>query len=211
MRSSGIPEKWIKKRFDQLDPGDNKAYSSMIEFVRSWNFKDPISFVMLSENNGIGKTHIAVCLIRKFIYSYLKDRFIKNPDYNFQDLKFPNIFIFDSTLYRRIQESYSERSHEKESDIINQLSKQPFLVIDDLFSARDNEFARKVILDILNLRIDWNNLPTFITSNLTREHIRAIDPRIDSRMNNGTVIELNTIKKDWRGIDPGKTKQEIKK
>lgn len=197
MRNSGIPEKWISKRFSDLTGED--GYLKVIERIRSWDFKTPAVITILSKANGVGKTHVGVCLIRKYIYSYLSQLIKSNPERDLTGVFFNNIFVYDSTLYRRVQESYRDRSPETETQIINELTQKPFLVIDDLFSARDNEFARKIILDIINLRVDWYNLPTFITSNLTRKEIENIDPRIDSRLSNGLVIEINPNAEDRRG------------
>lgn len=197
MRRSGLPEKWIQKRFKDLKGNEN--YLKVIQQIKDWDFKTPAVITMLSKSNGVGKTHVGVCLLRKFIYSYLKSIIENRPETDPNNITFPNYFIYDSTLYRRVQESYRDRSPETETQIINELVNKPFLILDDLFSARDNEFARKVILDIINLRVDWHNRPTFITSNKTRQEIKEIDPRIDSRLSNGLVIEFKPDAEDRRG------------
>lgn len=201
MRRSGLPEKWIQKRFKDLKGNEN--YLKVIQQIKDWDFKTPAVITMLSKSNGVGKTHVGVCLLRKFVFTYLKTKFEQDPDFDTKSWQFENMinnsFIYDSTLYRRVQESYRDRSPETETQIINELVNKPFLILDDLFSARDNEFARKVILDIINLRVDWHNRPTFITSNKTRQEIKEIDPRIDSRLSNGLVIEFKPDAEDRRG------------
>jgi chromosomal replication initiation ATPase DnaA len=191
MKFSGFPEKWIAKRFDQLT-GDKKYIDTVTKIIE-WDFKDPIAYTILSKANGVGKTHMGVSLCRKYIYQDIVKR-----EGDTEKKYYTDIFVTDATIYRKVQESYRDKSFQSESEIIERYAKKKFLVIDDLFSSRDNDFARRIMLEIINLRLDWYGLPTFITSNLNRKEIREIDTRIDSRLNNGIVIELQNNTEDRR-------------
>lgn len=191
MRRNNIPEKWIDKRFDELQGDEN--YLKQIEEIKDWDFQNPVSITLLSSKNGVGKTHIAVCLYRKYVYKYVMkhQQDIFKGSYNY--------FVKESHIYRRIQDTFSKDAYEKEKDVIVEYANKNFLVIDDLFSSRDNDFARRVMLEIIDARIDWQNKPTVITSNLSLEEIAKIDSRIASRLTNGWVINFQNAK-SYRGF-----------
>lgn len=184
MRANNIPEFWISRRLSQLK-GD-EGYMKQIETLSKWDFKNPVSITMLSNITGIGKTHIAMCLYRKYVYGYVLKFGNEIQSANF------NCFVKESHLYRRIQDTYTDKSFEKEKDVITEYANKNFLVIDDMFSSRDNEFARQKMLDIIDMRIDWNRKATIITSNLSIDDIKKVDSRIASRLTNGLIINFKS-------------------
>ena len=113
------------------------------------------------------------------------------------DTKF---FYKEYEIYSEIQSSYDTKTF-SEMDLINEYSKKPFLIIDDLFASKENEFARTLMYKIIDSRIDWHRKPTVITSNLTFQEINNIDSRISSRLKSDLLIQLYSENiKDWRGV-----------
>ena len=211
-KKAGIPEtsKLFEACKDDLK-GDEK-YMQMVEKIFSWDFKNPASITILSKANGCGKSHIAVCLLKKYIHEkytqYKSD--IEEEDENLRkelehkakvefEKSFSSIvFKKESLLYYEILATFKKDSKRTEEDIINEYSNLEFLVIDDLFSTRENEFARRVIFSIVDLRIDWLNKPTVITSNKILDDIDDIDSRIASRIDNNFLFQISENAKDWR-------------
>lgn len=202
-----IPEYWINKKFEDLQYPDNIA--EKIKEIRDWDFSNPISITILSKNNGVGKTHIAVCILKQFVKNRIKEevdkQLVYNPDLLYGDLrsvlntlKNSRYFEWEGNIYERIINSFNGSTESKDS-IIEELKKRRFLVIDDLFSVKSNEFARDVMLSIIHNRIDWERKPTVITSNLTSQEIKKIDTRIYSRLTNGIVLEIESYDTDMRG------------
>lgn len=164
----------------------------------SKNFKSRKScenhFKKFAKLNGIGKTHLAICCLRKYLF----DRFEENE--NFEVSHFKNYFYKERTIFYELMESYKDKKNEfkTEKEIINFYCGLPILILDDLFSNRINEFARRIVLDIIDERIDWKGLPTVITSNLDMNGISEIDNRIASRLSSGIVFDFTTQIKDFR-------------
>lgn len=190
----GIPQYWIDKRFDQLIYEGN--FTEHLLKIKDWDFKDPISITLTSQHSGIGKTHIGVCLVRKFVVNECMEAWDK-------DLSTPetvrDYYLSESDLFFEIQDTFKKNSYYSEADIINKYAKSKFLFLDDLFATRDNEFARRIVLALIHKRIDWYRKPTFITTNSSSSDIEAVDPRILSRLKNGWFITVNSESKDHRG------------
>ncbi len=195
LTDQNIPKKWHTKKFSDLQ-GDEKylAFVKRISEMDILNYKGIITFA--GANSGIGKTHLAVCLYKKWISeSYLKNVM---QDENKKHAT-SHLFVKEKTIFYELMEVYSGMQKNKsELEIIESYCKPPILVIDDLFSNRENEMARRVILDILDERSDWNDLITIITTNKTMDDIKKIDNRIASRMENKYCFELQSQTKNYR-------------
>lgn len=194
MISSGIPQDWTKKRFSELT-GD-ESFIKTIEDLKSWDYKDPVSVSILSKSNGCGKTHIAVCLYRKYLFERISELLKSGLDTNEVSGYDWKLFTKERHIYSEVQRTYDGGRY-SESEIIERYCRKPFLVIDDLFSNRANEFSRRVMLDIIDERIDWRKLPTVITSNYNLKELSEIDSRISSRLRSKYKIELIN-QKDFR-------------
>lgn len=193
MSDAGIPAPWLGKRLSDLK--GNEKYLEQVNICRNWDFKKPVS-LYLDSDCGTGKTHIAVCLFRKFIIQSVEAKMNEakiNADSYFSvyNLKY-RCFYKEADLLSLIYQSYNNK-YTDESEILENLSRQPILIIDDLFSSRTNDNARRIMFDLIDKRLDWKQLPTLITSNWSIEKIaNEIDVRIASRLSSGLVINLNT-------------------
>lgn len=199
MKEMKIPPYWINKRFQDLKGDEN--YLAMVNKIKEWDFEIPSHVVLLSSENGIGKTHIAVCILRKFIHeTYTKQKDITNDECAFysSNVGFPGYFIKEQDIYHLITESYREDSTNSEKKIINDLVNMPLLIIDDMFASRDNNFSNRIMYEIIDKRIDWYRRPTVITSNYTISDINKINPRIASRLYSPLQFEIRSVKKDYR-------------
>ena len=190
LKENKIPEFWLNKKLNQLK-GD-ESFLDIIGKINKWDFKEPALLCILSNKNGCGKTHIAIALYYKFLYFFMADKINQNIDTKF--------FYKEYEIYSEIQSSYDTKTF-SEMDLINEYSKKPFLIIDDLFASKENEFARTLMYKIIDSRIDWHRKPTVITSNLTFQEINNIDSRISSRLKSDLLIQLYSENiKDWRGV-----------
>lgn len=186
-----FPEGWRHKTLQDIK-GD--SYKNVIEKITNWDWKKNPSFALVSKQNGIGKTHLAICCLRKYLFDIFTQKENLDPS------SCRNYFYKERIIFYELMESYKDRKNEfkTEKEIIEFYCKLPFLVIDDLFSNRQNEFARRVMLDIIDERIDWKGLPTVITSNLNMNEISEIDNRIASRLSGGILFDFTTQIKDFR-------------
>jgi len=182
-----IAEKWLKKTFDQLS-GDQllgEQFKPIIELLRNWDFKTPEIVSIISAQNGIGKTHLAVCLFKRYCWENYKDTT-------------RCYFRRERQILSEIQSCYRDNSTISEEEVLYKYVHCKFLAIDDFFSDRTNEFARRTMLHILDMRSEWHGYPTVLTSNLSLEEISQIDTRIASRINNSMRIEIASPMNDFR-------------
>ncbi len=139
---------------------------------------------------GVGKTHLAVALLRKYIATIKPcyDERQKEYVYDVEKIKLP-IFVEVPELLLRIRDTYRSRTGtyidkgmETEKDIIDYYTTTPLLIIDDLGVEKVSDFSTLVIYLIINRRCT-NRLTTIITSNLNLLGIgEHLSDRISSRI-----------------------------
>ena len=194
-----IPEHWRERKFADFDNTDLK---DIAEKLKQWDFVTPSSASILSPMNGIGKTHLATCILKKFIFSKVErsfDRFIELAGDSFIDinnwvtekLNVKCLFLSEKKLGLMIQDSFKkDKLGSSQLEILESYCKLDFLVIDDCFAMSENEFERKNIFYIIDERIEWGNKPTLITSNLNLKAISGIDTRIADRLRSPLLFQL---------------------
>lgn len=205
-----IPEQWHSRKFEDIT---NPVMKPIADKLLTWNFQNPVCAGIISPQNGIGKTHLATCVFKKFIYEDIGKEFDRiTEDYSednygrlgswvmgtgrrvfnhFDEPLKPTKYMFlsEKKLALQIQESFNQKTV-SQLEILESYTKAEFLVIDDLFSLRANEFARQNLFYIIDERTDWNGKPTFITSNLSLPEIADIDTRIADRVRNSMLFQV---------------------
>lgn len=203
-----LPEHWRSRNFEMIT---NPILKVITEKLMKWNFENPIVSSIISKQNGIGKSFIATCMIRKYFYDVISLEFDNHfVEWNENEegmyyYGYNGVLTFmqstydhhvkildDKKMNLEIQETFNRKKSETtQKSILDNFVKYKFLVIDDMFSNRTNEFARQNILYVLDERIEYENKPTFITSNLTLSEIADIDTRIADRINNSMLFQID--------------------
>lgn len=200
-----IPEMYKNKSLNDLQ---GEEIQNIIKTLESWDFQNPLVCSIISVQNGIGKSHIASGLLKRFIKSYVMKNYEQmNKEYEeferkeFFEFKSFNLgFVPERIILREIRDAYKDK-YKTESDIFAKYCKYDLLVIDDIFSSKetgDKDFSRRTILDLINDRCEYKLRPTILTSNLDFSEFVNIDTRIASRINNEMLIEIKTKLKDFR-------------
>lgn len=132
---------------------------------------------------GVGKTHLAVALLRKYLTTirpYYDER-QKEYLYDVKEMKLP-IFVEVPELLLKIRDTYNNESKKTEKDIIDYYTKTPLLILDDLGVEKASDFSLLTLYLIINRRCS-NDMTTIITSNLSIEEISdRLSGRISSRI-----------------------------
>lgn len=182
--SMKIPNCYMESHFKDLKGVEKEIeQAQMLVDMHSW--------ILFTGKVGTGKTHIAVCLMRRW--------FVKNKDLCAN--KKP-LFISVPDLILEIKASWSNKDTvTTEKDFVDRYSKVPFLVIDDLGIGTWNDWSRGIMYAIINRRY-CDMLPTIITTNLSPDDLaNTIDDRIVSRIaERGEFITLG--EKDRRIYTP---------
>jgi len=202
-----LNEKWIDRKFSDFAKSTDEL-KSYVEKLKQWDFKEPNLAGIISVQNGIGKTHLATCVYKKFIYSDLELRFDRvcsdeialiewiNKDYDTGKI----IFESEKRMIVQIQDSFNDKKYDSQKKILEKYSNADFLIIDDMFSLRQNEFARQQVFYIIDERAEWKNKPTFITSNLSLSEIADIDTRIADRIRNSMLFQVKEKMESFRKL-----------
>lgn len=107
------------------------------------------------------------------------------------------IFIVVPDLLSEIRSTYNSDAEHSEIQILEAARKVDILFLDDLGAHNYTEWVRNQLYSILNYRMN-NNLPTFITSNLTQDEMyqeNKLGDRITSRII--ALCEFHFINSDY--------------
>jgi len=192
--SCGIPQWMINKTFDNFEANLQKvAYREALNYAEGLNLEEVIgypSLIFYSQENGVGKTHLAIAIVNKTIDNWNGDT--DRP-------ACPVRFESGPGLIRRIRATYNigiGAYHEREEDVYNQLRGVKLLILDDVGKERPSEHTREVYFYIIDERYKAG-LPVVITSNLPLESqpslsdlmgVSTVDRLIG--MTRGKIIEL---------------------
>jgi len=140
--------------------------------------------IVFTGSCGTGKTHLAVCLMRRI--------WIKN--YNMSQDKTP-LYKSYPDLLTAIKQSWTGNPAD-EYRWIDRLVNAPVLLLDDLGIGNHTDWSRSIVYQVIDKRYR-ERLQTIITTNLTLDKLaEVIDDRIASRLSDGIIIRMEG--KDWR-------------
>ncbi len=143
------------------------AYDRAFDYARN-----PSGWLVFKGGYGSGKTHLAAA-----VASYC----ISKGD--------PVVFVSTPDLLDHLRAAYSPSSATGYDERFEQVRNAPILVLDDLGSQANTEWAQEKLYQIFNFRYNAR-LPTVITTN---EELEAIEIRIRSRMVDPSLVQIITI------------------
>lgn len=151
---AGVPRRYLVCSFENF-------FGKLPGWIRDPEKKMP-SFI--TGPPGVGKTHIAVALLREELIKGGKGTFIRMVD-----------------LLKEIKECYDDKSVMTESTLLNHYGTLEYLVIDDLGAEKVTEWTWQTVYDLIDRRYG-EMLPTTITSNLTLEDLGDLYSRQGERI-----------------------------
>jgi DNA replication protein DnaC len=196
---SGVPEIFRKASMGDL----GHAAAQALSLEQSYFIKGDV---------GVGKSHMAVALIRQYLESLKPEYDEQKKKYYFDDfesllpcfIEVPELLLRIRDTYRSRTGTYIDKGIETEKDIVDYFTRTPYLVLDDLGSEKASEFSTLMLYLIINRRCTQGKT-TVITSNLNLEQIgEHLSSRISSRIN-GMCVPIDVAGDDKRYED--KTEQ----
>ena len=138
-------------------------------------FEDERPFVTILGKAGSGKTISAVRTTRLMCFTYFLEP----------------TFINCAELMMEIRATFRDKSDRTEENIIQDISRVPLLILDDLAAEKVSDYSVSTLYIILNRRGEQSK-PTIITSNLTiKEIAEQMGDRIANRLvRYGKVVTL---------------------
>src|SRR5712692_10170943 len=97
---------------------------------------------------GVGKTHLAVALLRELIERY----------------QVRGLFYQFGALLRRIQDSYNPVSQTSELGVLGPVFEADVLVLDELGASKPTDWVRDTMMQIINTRYNDKRLTIFTTN-----------------------------------------------
>jgi len=184
---AGVPPKYLQCNFDNFKKTGqrNAIYNKVLSYTQAnkGELKESVFFV---GDNGTGKTHLAVAVVREFILNLHRCYFITVPE-----------------LLFRIRSRIRQNVEGGEEGIIKKFKGYGFLVLDELGAEKVTDYSLQILYIIIAGR-ENDMKPTLITSNLSLQGIEnKLDPRLASRIGGGQVIKFNCedhrLKSNGRG------------
>lgn len=108
---------------------------------------------------GVGKTHLAVALLRELIERY----------------QVRGLFYQFGALLRRIQDSYNPVSQASELGVLGPVFEADVLVLDELGASKPTDWVRDTMMQIINTRYNDKRL-TIFTTNYSDKRKNEKDP-----------------------------------
>lgn len=131
---------------------------------------------------GTGKSTAAAAIAFQLIVKV----FDKAPDFRGR----PEFVTYKEVL-NRIMAGYSNGTAQ---NVRSDFEKRFILVIDELFNVAPTDNSYEEVYQIINYRYAWQKI-TIITTNLDLNQIAEIDDRIASRLAEGLVRDLSTVRR----------------
>src|ERR1041385_5861199 len=116
---------------------------------------------------GVGKTHLAVAILRELIERY----------------QIPGLFYQFGALLRKIQDSYNPISQTSELTVLQPVFEADVLVLDELGASKPTDWVRDTMMQIINTRYNDKRLTIFTTNYSDRrkndaDTIESLEDRI---------------------------------
>ena len=154
-----IPQRHAHCTLDDFHPnysGVNQSLNAALlqtrNFVRAYPFDTNGKGLLLTGRPGLGKTHLAVGLLRALV----SERQVKG------------LFVDYRDLLKQVQNSYSPSVAASELSILQPVFDAEVLVLDDLGASKPTDWVFDTVAHILNSRYN-QRLTTIITTNFSNQ------------------------------------------
>ncbi len=180
LRAARIPDRYsgcFLGNYD-CDTRDQKnAFMYAAELINKYPAVD--RGLLLTGPVGVGKTHLAVAILRALIAK-----------------GFPGVFYEFGSLLKQIQDSYNSISQTSEMRVLTPVYQAKILVLDELGASVPTDWVRDTMYQIINTRYNERRL-TIFTTNFPDERERqapddqSFSKRVDKRVQPNTAYTLD--------------------
>jgi DNA replication protein DnaC len=154
-----------------LNPDKRKNLRMAYETARRFA-QDARGWLLLKGGYGSGKTHFAAAIANERLARGESVLFVVVPD-----------------LLDHLRATFAPTSRVTYDERFESVRTTPFLILDDLGAQSTTAWAQEKLFQLLNFRYNAQ-LPTVITTN---RELEEIEPRIRSRLADGTLCSIVTI------------------
>jgi DNA replication protein DnaC len=169
LERSRLPRRYYDARFDTAARTDNNrgVYESVIDYCTRFAAGDTSQGLFITGSVETGKTHLAACIANDLMSQGTR-------------VTFGSVY----SLLGRIRSTYDGGS-ETEDQILDELTRSPLLILDDLGKEKVSAFVQRVLFQVIDER--YNHMRGIVvTSNWTltalEERYDEVGPAIVSRL-----------------------------
>ena len=168
LKRAHIPERYEKCTLDSYtvsgSRGDDhtlaRAHLLARKFAEHYRVKTPGTGILFTGSVGVGKTHLAVGILKKLI----------------QEHGVQGIFCDYRELLKQVQDSYNQNVVATEMQVLRPIFEAEVLVLDELGASKPSEWVWDTVAHVLNTR--YNDLKTtIITTNYSNLRPEAAPPK----------------------------------
>ncbi|PYS71834.1 MAG: hypothetical protein DMF69_09250 [Acidobacteria bacterium] len=183
MAASRIPPRHLKCSFENFQAQPNSSQDNALFLSQHLVLDYPAvdRGLLFMGPVGVGKTHLAVSIIRGLI-----------------EKGFACVFTEFGSLLKQIQDSYNPISKASELGVLAPIYKADVLVLDELGAAVPTDWVRDTMYQIINKRYNENRLTIFTTNYLDEARVENSEaaslPRTFSKKTSPDKIrEMTTL------------------
>lgn len=140
------------------------AYDNALAYA-----KEPTGWLLFKGGYGCGKTHLAAAIANYRL-----------------SMGHPVLFVNTPDLLDHLRAAFSPNAQTGYDERFDQVRNAPLLILDDLGTQSNTEWAQEKLYQIFNYRYNAR-LPTIITTN---EELESIEIRIRSRMVDPSLVHI---------------------
>jgi DNA replication protein DnaC len=166
LQQSRIPSRFASCSFENFDPRCPSLHRAMMttrKFVEEYPLVD-VGLLYLG-SCGVGKTHLAVSLLKELIKKGIPGLF-----YDFRD------------LLKEIQDSYNPNTRNSELKILAPVFEAEVLVLDELGASKPTEWVQETMTHIINKRYNERKVTVFTSNYLDISIGSAYDETLTDRV-----------------------------
>lgn len=165
-----IPRRYVECSFESFKSEPGTSQDNALLYARSLVNEYPAveRGLLFMGPAGVGKTHLAVAIIRGLI-----------------EKGFAGVFSEFGSLLKEIQDSYNPISKSSELRVLAPVYQADVLVLDELGATVPTDWVRDTMYQIINKRYNDNKLTIFTTNYLDEQRLeksQILEDRIGTRL-----------------------------
>ncbi len=161
-----IPKRYEKCHFNTYNAGDNISQKIALRVAQDFTVQFPAvdNGLLFSGNVGVGKTHLAVSILK-----------------GLTERGFACLFYEFGTLLKEIQSSYNPNTFTSELSVLAPVLNADILVLDELGASKPTDWVRDTLHHIINTRYNERKF-TIFTTNYLDERATDRDETLEDRI-----------------------------